>query len=292
MVKILFDFLKKLWNASPNGIVQAVRHRLAPSRSASNEISHQIVPPYDPDGDEIQRLKSIPRYIPTTTVFMDKELNLVDADSYLSMYEEIFEKRNYEFEASRKDPLIIDCGANIGVSIIFFKTMYPASRIIAFEPDKNVFAALKKNVESFGFVDIELHNKAVWNAESEISFYSEGSWGGRIPKPGDEENIVKINTVRLKDFLDQKVDFLKIDVEGAETEILKDCAESLTMVDYLFVEYHSHSKEQQTLHDILSIIQDAGFRYHVKEASCRKLPFIEKSIPGMDLQLDIFGFRL
>lgn len=292
MVKMLFDFLKKLWNASPRDIVQAIRHRLTPNRSASDGISRLIVPPYDPNGDEIQRLKSMPRYIPTTTVFMDKQLELVDADSFLSMCEEIFVKRNYEFEANRKDPLIIDCGANIGMSIIFFKKMYPACRIIAFEPDKNVFDALKKNVESFGFKNVELHNKAVWNAESELDFYSEGSWGGRIPKPGDEENIIKVSTIRLKDFLNQQVDFLKIDVEGAETEIIKDCAENLTAVDYLFVEYHSHSEERQTLQEILSIIKGAGFRYHIKEASCRKLPFIEKSIQGMDLQLDIFGFRL
>lgn len=219
-------------------------------------------------------------------------MELVDAQSVLSMCNEIFVKKNYEFEASKKNPLIVDCGANIGMSIIFFKKLYPDCKIIAFEPDKKVFNALKKNVESFGFKDIELHNKAVWSAETELDFYAEGSWGGRITRPGDEGNIVTVKTARLKDYLTSPVDFLKIDVEGAETDIVRDCADDLASVEHVFIEYHSHCRERQTLQELLSILQAAGFRYHIKEASKRETPFINKTAEGMDLQLDVFAFRM
>lgn len=281
------SILDKLWNASP----KCLANLLFPGYFYNRRLLNARLP-YETEERELKRLRSLPRYVSTTTYFMGKELEIVDVDSYFAMCEEIFVKKNYEFEAGRKDPLIIDCGANIGLSIIFFKKLYPDSKIIAFEPDRKVFDALKKNIESFGYKDVELHNKAVWSSETELDFHAEGSWGGRIPKPGDVENIVRVSAARLKDCLGSRVDFLKIDVEGAETEILMDCADSLNMVDHLFVEYHSHVSEKQTLQDILSIMQEGGFRYHIKEAAPRKAPFIDKTAHGMDLQLEIFAYRL
>ena len=279
--------INKLWNASPKRLA----HLLFPRYFYNRRLINAKLP-YEADGRELQRLRSLPRYVSTTTQFGGRQLEIIDVDSYFAMCEEIFEKKNYEFEANRGNPLIIDCGANIGMSIIFFKEMYPTCKIIAFEADEKVFNILQKNVESFGFKDIELHNRAVWSSETELDFYGEGSWGGRIPKPGDTGNIVKVKTLRLNNFLNQKIDFLKIDVEGAETEILRDCADKLDMVEHLFIEYHSHIKEKQTLQEILSIIHAAGFRYHLREASPRTTPFIDRRTFGIDSQLDIFAYRL
>lgn len=284
---MLRTFLIKIWNTSPKVLAEYLfphffmnRENLAPFL------------PFDVDSKEVRRLKSLPRYVNTTTQFMGRPLEIVDVDSYFGMCEEIFLRKNYEFEAGRKAPLIIDCGANIGLSVIFFKTLYPQCTIIAFEPDRTVFPVLKRNIETFGFQDIELQNKAVWTSETELDFHAEGSWGGRIRKPGDVKNIIRVPTSRLRDYLDRRVDFLKIDVEGAETDILKDCADRMEVVEHLFVEYHSHFKEQQTLHEILAILHAAGFRYHMKEASPRNVPFVNRRLEGMDSQLDIFAYRI
>lgn len=288
-MNIINTFLRRLWIASP----RAVAEYFSPG-FFSNRILIEPVLPFDIDSNEIQRLKTLQRHESTTTQFLGKLLEIVDVDSYFSMCDELFVKRNYEFEACRKDPLIIDCGSNIGLSIIYFKQLYPECRIIAFEADNKVFNSLNKNISSFGFKDVAVNNKAVWITETEVDFYAEGSWGGRLPKPDDVDNIVKVKTVRLKDFLNQKVDFLKIDVEGSETLILRDCADCLDNVQNLFVEYHSFTKEKQTLQELLSILHTAGFRYHIKEASIattRKLPFLERTLSGMDLQLEIFAFR-
>ena len=91
----------------------------------------------------------------------------------------------------------------------------------------------------------------------------------------------------------RKVDFLKIDIEGAEFVVLKDIENELYNVDAIFIEYHSMQNKKQNLHEILKIVQDAGFNYHIKEAYTSKHPFMERNLNfGMDLQLNIFCFKV
>jgi hypothetical protein len=88
------------------------------------------------------------------------------------------------------------------------------------------------------------------------------------------------------------VDFLKIDIEGAETETLKDCADRLGNVENLFVEYHSFDGERQTLDTLIGILAGAGFRLHVHSPNASPQPFVHRDLnAGMDLQLNIFAFR-
>src|SRR5690606_32260101 len=63
-----------------------------------------------------------------------------------NMYEEIFVNHEYAFKTETESPLIVDCGANIGLSTLYFKSQYPQSRIIAFEPDKQNIELLKHNI--------------------------------------------------------------------------------------------------------------------------------------------------
>jgi FkbM family methyltransferase len=240
---------------------------------------------------EEKRLQALPRYTPSTTIFLGKELQIVDGCTYLVGRDEIFGKGVYEFTAARPDPLILDCGANIGLSVIYFKHLYPQARITAFEPDQHIFSALQKNVAAFQLSGVELYNRAVWYSEDGLDFQIEGGFSGRVARPGDP-GPVRVPSVRLRDFLNQPVDFLKMDIEGAEAEVIPDCAGLLGNVRYLFLEYHSHHSEQQTLHRLLSIIAEAGFRYHIKEAYTSPKPFQEHpNLAGMDLQLNVYCYR-
>jgi FkbM family methyltransferase len=178
------------------------------------------------------------------------------------------------------------------MSVIYFKSLYPDARIVAFEADPYIFSFLEKNIQSYNFKDVTLNNKAVWNTNDEVlSFLAEGGAGGRLQEKSDQFKFVDIKTARLKDYLTQKVDFLKIDIEGAEYKVLADCADSLKLVKNLFIEYHSMANDPQNLHLILQIVHDAGFRYHIKEAYATPYPFIERKLNfGMDLQLNIFCY--
>ncbi|MCK4782106.1 MAG: FkbM family methyltransferase [Desulfobacteraceae bacterium] len=239
---------------------------------------------------ELKRLQFIPRFTPTTTLLLGKKIDIVDSASFLSMYSEIFKKQIYRFNANTKSPLIIDCGANIGLSVIYFKKLFPESRVIAFEPDETIFGVFKKNVTTFGFTDVQLIQKALWSSETMLKFHQEGADGGRIAKPGDDK-IIEVPSVRLKEYLREPVDFLKLDVEGAETEVLRDCVDNLNNVQKIFVEYHSFLHEAQNLDEILAIFKNKSFRYwihHIGVFSQRPL-FRVKSSGGMDLQLNIYA---
>ena len=58
--------------------------------------------------------------------------------SFCVTYKELFEKKIYKFVPTSDTPLIIDCGANMGLSLLFFSKRYPTARIIAFEPDETI----------------------------------------------------------------------------------------------------------------------------------------------------------
>ena len=91
----------------------------------------------------------------------------------------------------------------------------------------------------------------------------------------------------------EKIDFLKLDIEGAEYEVLQDCQKELRDVQNLFVEYHSPASSEQRLSRILEILSGAGFRYQIHEAFTSPHPFLDRRLAGqMDLQLNISAFRL
>lgn len=241
-----------------------------------------------------KHVKKIERFIPLEKNFLGEKLYIHDIASFDMCLSELFHSEAYNFKANNKNPYIIDCGANLGMSVIYFKQLYPEASILAFEADESIFSFLEKNILSYKYNDVQLINKAVWESDGIIDFLEDGGAGGKI----EVERIYstsckKISSTRLKKYLTaKKVDFLKIDIEGAEYRVLKDCSEELKNIDFIFVEYHSMNEESQNLHKILEIIQNAGFRYHLKEAHTSKYPFIERDLNyGMDLQLNIFCYK-
>ncbi len=241
---------------------------------------------------EKNRLKNSTRYIKGTSSLLKTPLEYVDANTCYYGYLDIFEKEPYKFVADNETPYIIDCGANIGLSVIYFSRLYPGSTIVAFEPDPDIFSVLKKNTENFKLSNVSLHEAAVWTSNGSLDFQIEGGMSGRIPKAEDKINIRKVTSMRLRDFLNKPVDFLKMDIEGAEYEVIKDCADLLYQVKNLFIEYHSHSSEEQKLDEILRILTTNNFRYHIHEAYTVRSPFINKgNMLGMDLQLNIYAWK-
>lgn len=212
----------------------------------------------------------------------------------LHSLEEIFAQHVYKFEAGTKKPLIIDCGANIGVSMLYFNCMYPEATIIAFEPDHELFKILKKNASSLSNPNIQVLEKAVWTEDTQLSFFSQGALSGSLVTDfGRGNNTITVEAVDIRKYLQTKVDFLKIDIEGAENELFFHISDSLVNVNFLFLEYHSIKGDEQKLGEILNIIKNAGFRYYIKLASdVLKFPFMSHEAKNsFDMQLNIFCYR-
>lgn len=211
----------------------------------------------------------------------------------LHTYKELFETEIYDFKADTSHPFIIDCGANIGLSVLYFKKRYPGASILAYEPDESNFGLLQQNVAQNHLQGVECRRKAVWINNNTLSFASDGSQGSKIADHDTGKRQVQVQAERLADVLQtQKVDFLKIDIEGAEVDVLKDCEPFLQNVQQLFVEYHGKAEESEKLSQLLQIVK-GQFKVYIKMAADHlDHPFVSKSTGhSFDVQLNIFCYR-
>jgi FkbM family methyltransferase len=243
--------------------------------------------------EERMRLEALPRYEPTETFFFGKKIHVVDPPTFLSSYAEIFKEEIYKFVSAHSTPIIIDCGANIGLATIYFKQLYPNAIVYAYEPDPDLFEAMRLNIASFNLESTQCFNNAVSNKNDGLLFHKEGGHSGMLVN-NEGEDVIKVESVRLRDILEKEtyISFLKIDIEGHEGVVLNDIRDQLYKVEHLFVEYHSFIGEEQLLADILKLLTTAGFRYYIKEGQNKKLPFIQREIfLEMDLLLNIFCYR-
>lgn len=209
---------------------------------------------------------------------------------------------DYGFKTDNPSPLIIDCGANVGASVRFFHKCYPGARIEAYEADPSIFEnELLPNLSSEGTLPsgIRCHNKAVWTDNNGVEFYPDGALSGscvEAPLASEQEDKLLVPSVRLKEIINQcdQVDFLKIDIEGAELAVLKDCAMVLHKVHRIFVEYHSFVGRPQELSELLSIFEAYGFRYRIAEDynPSRQYWDYRDNDNNMDCQLKIYALNL
>jgi len=238
---------------------------------------------------------SLSKYERFVTVYDVKFLNYIfdvpDAASFIWQFKEIFVEDIYNFKAVNETPIILDCGSNIGTSLIYFSQMYPEARIIGFEADSAIAEISIQNLKKNNITNVDVINSAVWVDNDGINFSTDGADGGSVR---NGENSKKVKSIRLKEVLQQEpiIDFLKIDIEGAEYEVMNDCKGSLANVENIFIEYHSWNNSSQGLSSILNILEKNNFRYYIEDISKRKQPFINRGLNSkMDLQLNIFGYK-
>jgi FkbM family methyltransferase len=211
--------------------------------------------------------------------------------TFLNQFESIFVDQIYQFNCKSQTPVIIDCGANMGTSVLYFKWLFHKAKVFAFEPDKHIFDVLSNNISRNKLNDINLFNKAVWTNHQDMFFNSNNAQSGKLIT---DESAFKVSCIRLKDFMQEfkQIDFLKLDIEGAELPVLQDIDSELHRVQHLFIEYHSMVHEPQKLSNLLHILEKENFRYFIG-GSLNKSPFTNTLVQeGIDLTLDIFATKI
>lgn len=241
-----------------------------------------------------KRLKHMPYNHPGSHDLDGNTVEFNNGPELLHSLKEIYIEEVYKVKFDSDMPRILDCGANIGLAALYFKKNYPGAIITAFEPDPLNFQFLKKNIENNNLKNVELRNEAVWTENTTIQFASDGTLGSKIAGSQQHTDMVNVAAIRLKDLLNEKTDFLKLDIEGAEYEVLKDCRDSLGNITHLFIEFHGYFDKMYQLTDILQMVQDKGFVYYIKEATnVYPTPFYrENLVRPYDIQLNIFCFKL
>ena len=213
----------------------------------------------------------------------------------LHTYRELFGKEIYLFKTEKSTPVILDCGSNIGLSVLYFKTIYPNAKVWAFEPDRTNFELLKQNIASNNLQNVIAEPAAVWITDGQISFSGNGSEASRIDESNSNASNKAVPCIRLKNLLLQfeQIDFLKMDIEGGEYKVITDCAAEMHRVDHFFLEYHGKTTDTQQLTELLEIVDKQGFQAYIKNAADALLhPFIEKQTnTQFDVQLNIFCYK-
>lgn len=193
-------------------------------------------------------------------------------------YKDIFCHLIYHFDSKKSNPYIIDGGGCIGMSVLYFKSVYPDARIVCFEPDPEVFKALQQNLITNDLDDVTLVNAGLAKNEGVLSFNSDNADGGKIVQ--NNQGNMQIKAVRLSKYISGPVDFLKLNVEGQELPVLQEVEESgkLRSIKEMVIEYHGWPDEDQGLGEILTILDRNGFRYLIHDfdgetCSASKPPF-------------------
>jgi FkbM family methyltransferase len=190
--------------------------------------------------------------------------------SLAHLHREIFVDLQYYFNTQVRDPFIVDGGSNIGMSVLFFKALYPDARVLAFEPAQPAHQLLLRNIEQNGLGGIEVRRAALGREAGEVQFFEDPDDPATFrmsTRPGRIEGTASsVPQQRLSELLKADVDLLKLDVEGAEDDVLAELVESgaISRVGQLVVEYHHYlDPERDFLGAFLERLREQGFRYQV-----------------------------
>ncbi len=170
--------------------------------------------------------------------------------SDLAIFNQIFVNKEYEFDLNFKPEFIIDAGANIGLSAVYFTNRFPEASIVAIEPEKANFDSLKRNTGDYP--RIYCLKLALSNTPGKTVKVMDGgnSESGYMTQDAGEPigEIVDIaETTTIDQLMDQYrlsyIDLLKIDIEGSEKELFSSNYERwLPKTRCLVVETHDRMK--------------------------------------------------
>jgi FkbM family methyltransferase len=206
-----------------------------------------------------------------TTIRDGLTISYINEEEFEALWDEIFKIKQYIFSCRTDAPFIIDCGAHIGMSILYFKQRYPHAQIIAFEPNPQTFQILAQNVQQNHLQGVQLIEAAVAASNGNIPFYvrqdSTITWGdtslkGAITGSEQQWRTISVPASRLSSYITRPVDYLKLDIEGMEEIVLREIEEKLPLITEIRIEFHCQSmNEANNLDRTLSLLSRHNLGY-------------------------------
>lgn len=197
-----------------------------------------------------------------------------DRHALWTQLHEILLNEDYFFTCDSNTPRIIDGGAHMGLAMYYFKSLYPEARITAFEPVPELRTLAEENATRNGWRDVEILSFALAATRGTATFHRSRSWsmaGSLTPHRaalGESLETIEVECVPLSDYLHDPVDLLKLDIEGAEVEVLEEAAPWLHNVRNLFCEFHDGPElAPGRLGKIIAILEGAGFAVQVGKSN-------------------------
>jgi FkbM family methyltransferase len=175
--------------------------------------------------------------------------------SDISVFNGIFRWLEYGWDLDRKPETIIDGGAYIGLSAIYFTMRYPGVRIIAVEASEQNFNLLVRNTSAFpniqpvhaalwpqpGSLMLTDPGTGLWGLQVKEAVSQDGAASGAAGELADSVRAITIGDIIREHSLD-RIDLLKVDIEGAEKELFSEPGPWLDQVDAICIELHDWFK--------------------------------------------------
>ena len=172
--------------------------------------------------------------------------------SDLEVFKQIFINKDYDLSYDIKPKFIIDGGANVGYSTLFFANKFPQAKVFAIEPEASNFDVLVKNTSANkNIVPIK---KGLWYKKGHLKiddsvYQGDKGWGkwGFITTEANDSKGSDVEVITINEIVammnNEDIDILKLDIEGAEKEIFSENYESwLGKVNVLIIELHDRLK--------------------------------------------------
>ena len=188
------------------------------------------------------------------------------------IYDDIFAKNTYFFATENPEPRIIDCGGHIGLAVLYFKSLYPRGRIVTFEPNPETFSLLQRNIAQNNLRGVEAINMALSHEDKEDATLYVGenfleAWDSTDTLEADlwanmhQYRGIPVRAARLSSYMNGRTEFIKLDIEGAEFDVLQESKTKLGSAGAITLEYHQNPRNlvQGKLEKTLEILSVAGF---------------------------------
>lgn len=164
--------------------------------------------------------------------------------SDLAVFNQVFLDEEYQLPIVIKPKLIIDGGAYVGYSSIYFANKYPEAKIIAVEPEISNFELLKKHTSVYP--NIKAVRAGIWyrRAFLEINNPKAEKWMFQLRETNSTKNSIQAITIEniMKLENTNHINILKLDIEGAEKELFSHETQWLSKLDILILELHDTVK--------------------------------------------------
>ena len=178
---------------------------------------------------------------------------------------EVFVDSLYDLEGlkGRKIDVIVDMGVNVGYATLKFLTKFPGSRVIGFEPHPEHAAQARRNLKIAGESHrVVLHESAAGAHSRRLRLHDNMSGSHLTNEVNDRTFEVEVIDA-LELLSNQKIDVLKIDIEGGEYEILDDPRFAALRIPAIVMEWHRRGKVEEDHAWVSGKLRSAG--YSVRE---------------------------
>lgn len=212
------------------------------------------------------------RYTSETVQFRRRRVHFGRLATAVALIDEIWARGEYDPPCKESPTVILDVGANIGVSVLWWNHLFPDARVIAVEPDPVSVALLRKNVAEWGLTyrTHVLESAVVGQAGEAILFSDAGSLGettnSTLPPmaPSDSIRGIACAGVQLSHLIkSSRPQLVKIDIEGGEYEILLEALQAngpgIHEVSTLIVEFHHRSDASVGLESLVHDVCQRGY---------------------------------